>query len=301
MRKFLVGDTNPWWQSRPGVRDDYLDGGVKLERELIDWSPIYNDLANGIVAGEKEATRNITKKRSSCDREYKPLISIHPTNQWFAGGPVAVASSFFPDEEWFTFDTSQSGPSDFSPNHPITSWNRRRGWESVEIMYAVGEITEGKRRPALDMEPHYEARYNNGKQGHLYWNASDVRIGAWQAAFSGAAGIAYGSDNVMQIYIPELWESAGSGPARSWAEDIHLPGASQMQYISKAVLDCGNATYFSRVPALDIILGDAGHNDKRITATRDAGGSWIMTYTPTGKPFTLDTRGITEYKVTASC
>ncbi|KAM0326210.1 hypothetical protein ACHAQA_006807 [Verticillium albo-atrum] len=300
MPKFLVGDTNPWWQSRPDVRDDYLDGGVKPEREVIDWSPIYKDLAYGIITGEKEMIGNSTKRRTSCDKQYKPLMSIHPTNQWFAGGPVAVASAFFPDEEWLTFDCSQSGHSDFPPNPPIPWWNCRRGWESVELMYAVGESTPGKKRPALDMEPHYEGRYNNGKQGQFYWNASDVRIGAWQAAFSGAAGIAYGSDNVMQIYIPELWGSAGSGPARSWAEDIHLPGASQMQYISKAVLDRGNSTYFTRIPAQSVIVGDAGHNDERVTATRDSGGSWIMVYTPTAKPFTLDTRSIDGCDVTAS-
>jgi hypothetical protein len=39
----------------------------------------------------------------------------------------------------------------------------------------------GKIRPVLDNEAHYEARYDNGKAGKPYWNASDVRIGSFQA------------------------------------------------------------------------------------------------------------------------
>jgi len=36
-------------------------------------------------------------------------------------------------------------------------------------------------RPAIDNEAHYENRYDNGKVAYPYWNASDVRIGSWQA------------------------------------------------------------------------------------------------------------------------
>jgi hypothetical protein len=48
-------------------------------------------------------------------------------------------------------------------------------------MYAVGETTEGKKRPALDNEAHYENRYDKGNSNYPYWNASDVRVGSWQA------------------------------------------------------------------------------------------------------------------------
>jgi hypothetical protein len=47
----------------------------------------------------------------------------------------------------------------------------------VQIMYGKS----GKIRPVLDNEAHYEARYDNGKAGKPYWNASDVRIGSFQA------------------------------------------------------------------------------------------------------------------------
>lgn len=76
--------------------------------------------------------------------------------------------------------------------------------------------------------------------------------------FSGAAGVTYGADNVMQMYVPGLFEPAGSGPARSWAEDIHLPGSVQMQYIKKVIEDRGDGSYFQRLPTQHVIIGDAG-------------------------------------------
>jgi hypothetical protein len=65
-----------------------------------------------------------------------------------------------------------------------------------------------------------------------------------------------------------------------------------MQWVQKAIRDRGDATYFQRVPAQDIIMGDAGVDDRRVTATRDSAGSWIMVYTPTGEPFAIDTTSL---------
>jgi hypothetical protein len=170
--KILVADTNPYWTNKSAVKADYAAGGVPPVYKITDWTPIYDELAEGIVSGER-ATVN--------DAKWQPIITIHPTNQWFAGGPVAVASAFMGNKEWLTLDSSQSGHADFPPNAPIPWWNARRGWEPVEMMYAVGETTPGTKRPALDNEAHYENRYDNGKNTYPYWNASDVRTGSWQA------------------------------------------------------------------------------------------------------------------------
>ncbi|KAH8886106.1 hypothetical protein GQ53DRAFT_828473 [Thozetella sp. PMI_491] len=291
LAKTLVADTNPYWTNKTAVKADYAAGGVPPVYKYTDWSPIYDDLANGITEGERKTTG---------EQSWRPMISIHPTNQWFEGGPVAVASAFLGDRDWLTFDTSQSGHADFPPNAPIPWWSARRGWEPVEIMYATGETRPGKKRPAVDNEAHYENRYNNGNSAYAWWNASDVRIGSWQAAFSGAAGVTYGADMVMQMANPQLFSPDGSGPANSWAVDINLPGASQMQYIQKAVLDRGNGSYFSRVPAQDILVGSTGTNDARITATRDSQGTWIMVYTPTGTAFSVDLKVLKVCKVQAS-
>ncbi|ORY66157.1 uncharacterized protein BCR38DRAFT_456783 [Pseudomassariella vexata] len=300
--KLLFADTNPWWLNKTAVKDDYAAGGVPPQHQHIDWTPIYDELANGLVVGERNAVASQHKQLSKSIEPSKwwPLMTIHPTNQWFSGGPVALASAFVGARPWLTLDTSQSGHVDYPPNPPLPWWNCRRGWETVELMYAVGENTLGRKRPALDNEPHYENRYNNGKSANAYWNASDVRAGSWQAVFSGATGATYGADNVMQMYIPGLFDPAGSGPAIAWSDDIHLPGASQMQHIRNVVLDRGRNSYFSRIPAQGIIVGDAGTNDQRVTATRDTKGSWIMVYSPTGQNFSIDTRSLSGCEVQAS-
>lgn len=160
--KLLVADTNPYWTNKMKVKDDYAIGGVHAPAAVTDYSPVYDALANGLRAGEGDSA----------------MITMHPTNQWFEPGPLALASAFFGDRDWLTFDTSQSGHSDFPPNPPIPWWNARRGYEPVELMY---QQTRWKTRPVLDNEPHYEHRFNNARPGLPYWNASDVRIGSYQA------------------------------------------------------------------------------------------------------------------------
>lgn len=184
--KTLVADTNPWWENKTAVKDDYLAGGVTPTYQVIDWSPIYNDLANGIVTGERQAianssTDNLTRRDNTT---WNPLMTIHPTNQWFAGGPLALASAFFGNASWLTLDTCQSGHADFPPNPPIPWWNARRGWEPIELMYAASSAPGGSVRPVLDNEAHYENRYDNANPLYPAWNASDVRIGSWQAVSS---------------------------------------------------------------------------------------------------------------------
>ncbi|KAH8658160.1 hypothetical protein BX600DRAFT_482605 [Xylariales sp. PMI_506] len=293
--KTLVADTNPWWENKTAVKADYAAGGVAPSYQVVDWSPVYDDLANGIVAGEREAIAAAASNSSSQNTAaWLPLMTIHPTNQWFTGGPIAIASAFFGDRQWLTMDSSQSGHADFPPNPPIPWWNCRRGWEPIEHMYAAGSQPGAHNRPAIDNEAHYENRYDNGNSAYPYWNASDVRVGSWQSVFSGAAGLTYGANAVMQFAIPGLYAPDGSGPSADWLTDLAAPGSGQMQWIQKAIQDRGNATYFTRVPAQDIIVGAAGANDKRVTATRDSSGGWIMVYTPTGEAFQIDTAALSS-------
>ncbi|GAB1192904.1 hypothetical protein APSETT444_002103 [Aspergillus pseudonomiae] len=295
--KTLVGDTNPYWLNKTAVKADYTNGGAPPTYQVIDWSPVYDDLANGIVAGERQA---ITDSSAQNGPTWWPLMSIHPTNQWFTAGPLALAHAFFGDRPWLTLDASQSGHTDYPPNPPIPWWNCRRGWEPVELMYAAGSVPGGRVRPVIDNEAHYENRYNNGNSSKPVWNASDVRIGSWQAVFSGAAGLTYGANAMQQCAIPGLFASDGSGTSDNWLMDLDLPGSSQMQWIKKAITDRENTTFFRRVPAQDIIVGNAGSDDARITATRDSGGNWIMVYTPTGKPFQIETMSLGSCNVQAS-
>ena len=185
MPKLLFGDTNPWWKNKTEIIRDYAYGGVRgaktpEEYEVIDFTDVWDALAEGFVDGERRALGDKWDEPLENGLLYRPMISAHPTNQWFTGGPLALSSSWFADRDWLTFDTAQSGHSDFPPNPTIPWWSARRSWETAELMYAIGETTEGKKRPALDNEPRYEWRYNNARSWLPYWNASDVRITNWQ-------------------------------------------------------------------------------------------------------------------------
>lgn len=288
--KFLFADTNPYWAESGAIRDEYLRGGVPNSHPSVDFRPVYDAVAHGIVAGERAAVG---------DDAYEPLLTMHPRNQWMPDAPVALASANLGDRDYLTFDAAQSGHADTPPNPPIPWWNARRGYETVEIMWNAS--VTGRARPVIDNEPHYELRWSRKNDGgdRRPWNASDVRIGSWQTAFSGAAGVTYGNDNVMQMYIPELFDPANSGVVKPWSESIHDPGAAMMQYITKAILDRCGGSLERRVPAQDIVLGDAGLDDKRVTALRDSKWSWVMVYTPTGKKFTVNTSGLKGKKIRA--
>lgn len=118
-----------------------------------------------------------------------------------------------------------------------------------------------------------------------------------QQVFSGAAGLTYGAENVMQIYIPGLYDSAGTGPAIAWYDDIHLPGSSQMQYIQRLLTS--SPWYPDLVPDASVIIGDPGRDDNRTLAMRSTGtsnsadgGGCILVYTPTGASFGLQMQGL---------
>ena len=98
-----MADTNPWWENKTAVKDDYTEGGVTPVYAHTDWSPIYDELAGGIIAGESQVTGNQWGRFGG----WRPLMTIHPTNQWFTGGPIAIASAFLGNRDWLTFDSCQ--------------------------------------------------------------------------------------------------------------------------------------------------------------------------------------------------
>ncbi|KAL2866568.1 uncharacterized protein BJX67DRAFT_381799 [Aspergillus lucknowensis] len=53
--KTLVGDSIPYWQNKTAVKNDSAIGGAVPDHQVIDWSFVYDDLANGILVGERAA------------------------------------------------------------------------------------------------------------------------------------------------------------------------------------------------------------------------------------------------------
>lgn len=258
--KFLFADTNPFWADQTAITADYAAGGIPGSHPIVDFSAAYDAVAAGIVAGERAVTGR--------SHRWWPLLTMHPRNQWISGAPVALASANLGDRDYLTFDAAQSGHVDIIPHAPTPWWNARRGYETVEVMWATATSKHGKPRPVLDNEPHYEARWARKETFEMPWNASDVRTGSWQTALCGAAGVTYGNDNVMQMYDPEFVDTPNSGVTNPWYKAIDDAGAAQVQYITKAFLDRGEKGFFNRVPAQDIIVGDAGKTPGNLSLAR---------------------------------
>jgi hypothetical protein len=89
------------------------------------------------------------------------------------------------------------------------------------------------------------------------------------------------------MYDPSIAAQDGSGPPSPWYVDSQLPGAAQMQYIAKAIFDRHSSTYFSRIPAQDIIVGDAGESLLLFSwlGPSSLSCSRIMQNKPLGVPF----------------
>lgn len=112
------------------------------------------------------------------------------------------------------------------------------------------------------------------------------------------AGVTYGA-NPVWLMTSELYPATSGGPPIHWDEAIHLPGAGQVQWLKKAILDRGEETYFDRIPAQDIIRGNPGISDARVAATRDRNGSWLMVYSP-NVTFSIDTSSLKGCDIDAS-
>lgn len=72
-----------------------------------------------------------------------------------------MASVQFPDAEWLSLDCVQSGHSDelmHPPSAHIDMWFARNSYIPVRQMYSHS-LPNGKPRPVIDLEPHYEATH----------------------------------------------------------------------------------------------------------------------------------------------
>jgi hypothetical protein len=73
-----------------------------------------------------------------------------------------------------------------------------------------------------------------------------------------------------------------NGPHIYWYDALHLPGASQMQYVRKLM---ESHPYLDRVPDQSVIIENNNTPAERIQATR--GKDYIFVYSAEGKSFTV--------------
>ncbi|WVW83538.1 hypothetical protein I302_105559 [Kwoniella bestiolae CBS 10118] len=270
--------------------------------KIIDYGPVFEAFADGIVAGESSHRTDGSQ----------PFITFHPTASWLPDTPEPYASHLFPHSKWLTIDAIQSGHSCALKYPPLTDpsigtlhfFLAQNSVDHVREMYATS-TRDGTLRPVIDLEGHYESTHYDFKPERDQWKASNIRQGAWQAMFAGAAGVTYGVNSVWQMNnlnskshppIPHHTVSAAN-----WYDELDLPGATYVGNITRWFLS--RPSYFSRIPDQSILISDTfdrpvpdddydGKDAKLISATRDSNGKWLAVYTPVGHEFKVDTSSL---------
>ncbi|MBY4637643.1 glycoside hydrolase family 140 protein [Sphingopyxis sp. XHP0097] len=197
------------------------------------------------------------------------LITFHPR------GP-GLSSVQVRDAKWLDFYMNQS-------SHAARDLDTG--------LYAEHDRALSPRRPVIDGEPRYEGIpvgfYNQGHDPRLRFDDDDTRQAAWWSILAGAAGHAYGNNNVWQMWAPGREPAIGAN--RPWFEAIEDPGARQMGILRRFM----EANAFQTLePRQDLILDGPTQGGAKVRAARAADGKRIIVYSPHGKPFTLDLREV---------
>ncbi|MBW6534923.1 MAG: DUF4038 domain-containing protein [Mariniphaga sp.] len=219
-----------WW-SRPEL--DEKIGAEKMKRwwrYLIHRFGAYNVI--WVLAGEYNMDNNagfdlgFWKELGEMVKNEDPwtrIVSLHNTPPFWDGGaeaPQWSTGEVLHNEPWLDYNQSQSG----------------HGKYANEMIPVIIE-KEYKRKPAKPIvvtEPWYEFIEGNP-------TGKDVRLAAWGAVLSGAAGHTYGGGHVWLASVPEA-PSRGGGPwpieVGAEIESFDYEGAVSMQHL---------ATFFKNV------------------------------------------------------
>ncbi len=224
-------------------------GGDRNPRKDSKDVEVWNRMAQGI--------------KDSAKRNNPILITYHPQPNRPAG-----SSTWFHDAEWLDFNMHQTG---HCPNQPT--------YKLIGHDYALQPT-----KPTIDGEPLYEEHPNCFNAKELgYSNPDDIRRIMYWNVFAGGAGQTYGCHAVWQMYT--LDRQAVNAPLRPWQVSLELPMANQVKHLKNLML---SQTYFSRVPAPEMILSSQEDDEHYVIATKDSGGSYAFVYFPTGKEIALD-------------
>ncbi|KAK1925242.1 hypothetical protein DB88DRAFT_257238 [Papiliotrema laurentii] len=207
----LGGDSNRFWNAE--YRDQVARGVDITTLPLTDYGSITEAFARGLIQGEAPHIA-----RSGV--EYKTFITYHSAQVWLPQGPESTGSAQFPDASWLSLDACQSGhyntawrpvlPGDKLDNGQTGSvvddpkllphlWRAMSSYVPIRKMYATPR-PDGRPRPVLDLEPHYENTHHWFREGHPIWRADNIRRGAWQGIFAGACGYTYGANSIWQMH-----------------------------------------------------------------------------------------------------
>lgn len=207
------------------------------------------------------------------------LVTFHPFGR-------TDSSENFHNASWLDFNMFQSG-------HRRYDQDSVKPFKEDNFKFVQRDWDLKPTKPTIDGEPSYEG-IPHGLHDTLQpkWTASDVRRYGYWSVFAGASGYTYGHNAVMQMF--RKGDKPAYGNKILWYDAINAPGAGQMVYIKKLMLDF---PYFERVPDQSLVANQGEKYDYQV-ATR--GKNYALIYTYTGRKITVNMGKILGDKVTAS-
>lgn len=183
----LGGDTNPLWPKNLAANQfgENNKSGGRMKDTIIDYTPIYDAMAKGILEGNGVST----------------FITFHPTGGSWPGTPRPRTSLYFGNRAWLNMNMIQSGHW-LNPEIACRKtglefvWNATFNYEAI-----IDEYNSTPTRPVIDAEPRFEDIAINLNPENGYWKAYDSRNGAYHSLFAGAAGLNYGDEALGYFMI----------------------------------------------------------------------------------------------------
>jgi hypothetical protein len=207
------------------------------------------------------------------------LVTFHPFGRTDSSDDYHTAS-------WLDFNMFQSG-------HRRYDQDSVKPFKEDNYKFVQRDLTLKPTKPTLDGEPSYEG-IPHGLHDTLQplWKASDVRRYGYWSVFAGAAGYTYGHNAVMQMF--RKGDKPAYGNKMLWYDAINAPGAGQMVYLKKLMLEF---PYFERV-ADQSLVANQGEKYDYLVATK--GKNYALIYTYTGRKIAVTMGKIAGDKVTAT-
>jgi hypothetical protein len=231
-----------WW-SRPEL--DEKIGPEKMKRwwrYLIHRFGAYNVV--WVLAGEYNMHNNagfsieFWKELGEMVKQedpYNRIVGLHNTPPFWDGGaeaPQWSTGEVLHNEPWLDYNQSQSG-------------HGRYANEMIPVVVA-NEYSRQPAKPIVVTEPWYEFVEGNP-------SGKDIRLAAWGAVLSGAAGHTYGGGHVWLASVPEApSRGGGAWPIEVGAEleSFDYEGAVSMQHMASFFK---NVKWWEMKPAPGII------------------------------------------------
>lgn len=263
----LGHDTTPVWIGQ---------GGFDRPGEIVlkDYRPVYDRMAQALTAVSTQ----------------DPFITYHPTGISLPGTAEPRTSLYWGNRQWLDMNMLQTSHFE-DPAKFLERWGFTFGWKATHGYEPIRQEYESvPTRPIVDGEAHWEAVPRDvlidERPGR--WDEVDIRNGAYQSVFAGAAGHSYGHVSTY-AFVDSAKPNAGDGFFRyaqmGWKQALDAPGARQIGHVKSLML---SRPYFTRIPDQSVVIGNTGEGNEHISATRDRAGAYMMIYLPLGQAVTID-------------